>query len=284
MPLKEMGRSAAKAVCMSGTVKRSYARVLERVENAAAALGAEVETLTEADGYPLVALETGRPTGPRLLTAAGIHGEEPAAVEGLLRWLESHAAPWLDRLRLVAFPCLNPWGYERGIRYVADGADLNRQFKDDRYPAVNAVKRRLSGLRFDLFMDLHEDCDFEKFYMYEISAGSFAGTELGERILKIAEERVGLSDGEDIGGLITRRGRAAAGDGEEGGPPDHRARFEKRPKWPIAFYALMHHTDHTITLETPGLLAEDERADVHAAALEEACRWLTGRGGGPSGR
>lgn len=249
--------------------------------------GWHAEAIAHADGYPVFLLrsdltESGKPpariapsAGSKelpLLITAGIHGEEPASVVGLCRWLRERAEEWRNTLRFTVFPCINPWGFERGIRFAADGKDLNRQFDAPQHPAVAAVCRHLeaSTERFPLFLDLHEDCDFEAMYLYELIEPSHTRSDastLGRRILDRARRRVALYSGlveelEARDGLI----HAEALD-----------RIEVRKLQgglPIALYAYAHFVPHVVTVETPGKLSLDVRASLHVEALEEACSYL----------
>lgn len=208
---------------------------------------------------------------PVLLIAAGIHGEEPGGVVGLCRWLLECSDRWMDRLRFVVFPCLNPWGFERGIRFAADGKDLNRQFHAPEHPSVAAFCRYLeaSPERFPLFMDLHEDCDFEAMYLYEVidapSRRSGAPT-LGRRILERARRSVALYSGtvEDL----------EAQDGMIRVDALERQKAREFRGAPIALFAYAHGIPHVVTVETPGRLALDVRASLQVEALEEACGYL----------
>lgn len=238
-----------------------------------ASLGWTRQAVAEADGYPIYKLErrpgAGHQTSPSLLIAAGIHGEEPAAVLGLIDWLNRHAAQWTDRLALTVFPCLNPWGFERGIRYDPKGNDLNRQFDRPTHPAVAAFCREVAGMRFDLFMDMHEDCDFHRMYLYEVADGlarDGAAPTLGRRILETCSRSVELSDGEEVGELLTNRGIVSGA-----------LTREELRAWdslPIALYAFLHHTDQVITVETPGMRPVKLRSELHVTALEVACAAL----------
>lgn len=237
--------------------------------------GWSVTELVQADGYPIMALTDpgvlAKQTeqAPSLLIVAGVHGEEPGAVAGLVRWLDRYAASWVGRLRMHVVPCLNPWGIERGIRFGAHGQDLNREFDRPKHPTVKAFTHWIRGLSFDLFMDLHEDCDFDTMYLYELLETVRASDEatLGRRILDMAKSRVPLSHGHDVGGMITEHGML-------GGtlPRSEAAAFEGRP---IAIEVYAHHTPHVVTVETPGLLELDTRAELHVMALELACKHLT---------
>lgn len=250
-----------------------YADVVREL-NELAETGWKVTELATADGYSILALTDplrGRGGGdplPQLLIAAGIHGEEPAGVLGLVQWLKEHAPRWVGRLHMDVAPCLNPWGFERGVRYARNGEDLNRQFDSPRHPAVQAFVRWIAGRRFDLFMDLHEDSDFEAMYLYELLdpwPGHGVRT-LGRRILDRAAVKVPLSDGDDVGDLKTSFGLIAGTLARR-----EAAAFVERP---VAIEVFAHHAAHVVTVETPGRAELDLRIRLQVDALETAAEHL----------
>ena len=279
-----------------------YDAVCRRID-ALAGRGWEKRLVTEADGYPVFMLE--RKASPRegrarpsLLIDAGIHGEEPAGVLGLLDWLEKSAEQWAPAIDFTVFPCLNPWGIERGLRFDPRGRDLNREFNNPVHPAVASFCRAVSDRRFDLFMDLHEDCDFFGMYLYEVAEPKASGLDgegsgpsgadsftpdrtaagrassrrapgrptLGRAILDTCRRLVPLSDGDDVGGITTRNGMVAGS--------LTRDEIEAWDQWPIALYAFVKHTDHVVTVETPGKQPLELRRTLHGIALDIACRRL----------
>jgi hypothetical protein len=125
----------------------------------------------EAEGYPLMVVQSERhdPKVPSVYLSAGIHGDEPAAVEGLIRWAEASLGK-LESWNWMIFPCLNPWGLERNIRCDAEGRDLNRFYDLKKVPQINAQRALMKGCRFDAAVTLHEDYDSRGFYLYEVAA------------------------------------------------------------------------------------------------------------------
>lgn len=234
--------------------------------------GWRVDILGTADGYPVYAAESPREhrtageVRPRLMIDAGIHGEEPAAVVGLLQWLEGPGRGWQEKIDLTVFPCINPWGIVRGIREGPHGRDLNREFDNPAHPYVAWTVRALEGRRFDLVMDMHEDCDFTAMYLYELlGAAPNQGPSLGRRILDLCSSRVDLANDGDVGPVPPRDGLIAV---------DFPRAERELEGDPIALYLYKRHADHVVTVETPGKLDLDLRASLHVDALDEACRYL----------
>lgn len=102
-----------------------------------------------------------------VLISGGVHGEEPAGVYTLMRFLEDDIHSFLGDYRFLIFPCVNPFGFEHGYRFNPQpdpdhegrGMDVNRHFKPntDCQEAVK-VMRVLSRLArsFVCTTDLHE--------------------------------------------------------------------------------------------------------------------------------
>lgn len=247
-----------------------YQTVLDTVAQLVRA-GWDARVLTHADGYPIYALtdpaaaSARAADAPALLIAAGVHGEEPGAVAGLNAWLLRRARAWVGRVQLHVVPCINPWGIERGIRFGSHGRDLNREFGASGHPAVRAFESWLAGRRFALFMDLHEDCDFETLYLYELRLEQ-TGPSLGQRIVQALRNQVGISDGEDVEGRVTRDGIISVALTRE--------EAKKRVGRPIALQVFCEAAPHVVTLETPGRLDLARRAGLHVQALDVACAYL----------
>ncbi len=218
---------------------------------------------TEFEGYPFVRIELGKDAPPHLLIDAGIHGEEPASVVGLLAWLEQDAKPWAEQLHFTILPCLNPRGFEHGTRRSRDAEDLNRHFDQPDAPLTRLVARALAGQRFALAMDLHEDFDFEGFYLYELKC---TPPYLGERLLKAASTLGPLSHGEKVGAFRTHHGLLR--------PRRDRSFIRARHGWPIAFHHLEYASDHVVTVETPGRQPLKTRVAIQRACLNQACEFL----------
>lgn len=119
-----------------------------------------------------------------LYLSAGCHGDEPAAVLGLLEWAEENIEILRSR-PIVIFPCLNPWGLVNNVRHNFDGNDLNRLFHDESHPVVAGWRQFIQGITFRVAATLHEDYDANGIYLYELNPR--VGHSYGEELLSRCE-------------------------------------------------------------------------------------------------
>jgi murein peptide amidase A len=236
-----------------------YDHLIARWKKAGRAAGLRIDTFAEAAGYKLYFLESKapKPGAPDIYLSAGIHGDEPGATEGLLDWVEKNAAACRG-LRLLVFPCLNPWGLVHNTRFDANGEDLNRSYHRQDIPQITAQKGLLGARRFDLAIMLHEDYDGNGIYLYEIR-----GTlpHWGEGLLKSAsrfvpiEARKTVDGRRSVGGVVRRK-----------------ISPELMRQWPEAFPLYFYHCSRVFTVETPSEFALDARAHAHSALLRQAVK------------
>lgn len=235
---------------------RDYRLLMERwLKVCGRRSGLTMGIFAEADGYPLMVVDSAVPVpdNPSLYVSAGIHGDEPAPVEALIRWAEENKAR-LGAWNLTIFPCLNPWGLERNIRFDAEGRDLNRCYNSRKLSRITAQLAVMKGRRFDIAASLHEDYDARGFYLYEIAA---ARPHRGEGICRAlsrimpADSRSKIDGHAARGGLIRRRIR-----------PDMLSGH------PEAFRLHFHHAARTFTLETPSEESLAVRMELHLAFLD----------------
>ena len=234
-----------------------YAHLVKRWRAAAPKAGLALEVFAEADGYSLLHLFSKKspPNAPSIYFSAGIHGDEPAATEALLEWIERNSN-LAQRLNLRIFPCLNPWGLVHNKRTDAEGRDLNRCYRDCSLPLIAAHRRLVEKSRYDLALILHEDYDAQGAYLYETSP---AKPRWGERIIAAMARQI---------------------------PPDPRRRIDTSrakegiirrritqnimPDWPEAFLLHFHGATRVFTIETASEFHIDTRVEAHVAAIDAA--------------
>jgi protein MpaA len=245
---------------------RDYREVVQRLR-ALPARGWRLKQAGEVWGYPFFCLERRvSRAAPTVLLSGGMHGEEPAGVEGVLRWLERDAwARW--PVNWLVLPCINPYGWERNRRSNAQRRDINRQFRDTTgCPEAELIKRLVAGRRFLFSMEFHEDVDASGYYLYELRRQP---PFIGEKVLAavaalVPPSREPVIDGHEAtaAGLIRR-------------DASHQA-LRRRRRWPMAYYLFMHCTDHVLGSETPVHPPLPLRATAHNAALRAALAALLG--------
>lgn len=220
----------------------------------------------EAGSYPLVVVESEEwtPDVPSVYLSAGIHGDEPAPVEALLRWAEV-SLPAHPDWNWQIFPCHNPWGLERNSRKDEEGRDLNRCFNSRTIPRISAQLALMNGHLYDVAACLHEDYDARGFYLYEITAerpfwGEFLCGELPALIAP--DNRIRIDGHAARKGLIRRRVHPSLMKGH-----------------PEAFRLHFHHARRTYTLETPSEVSLASRVRFQMAFLDLLVKKLQTRNG-----
>jgi hypothetical protein len=210
--------------------------------------GMDLHVFAEAGGYPLLSVETEQWNHgvPSVYLSAGIHGDEPAPVEGLICWArESLPKKELRAWNWLIFPCLNPWGLERNIRFDSEGRDLNRCYRSRKVPQIAAQLKRLGSRAFDAAVTLHEDYDARGFYLYEIAA---ARPHWGESLCKEMMPVMDPDPRRKIDGHSARHGLIR-----------RRITPTLMKGHPEAFRLHFHHARRTFTLETPSERGLDHR-------------------------
>ena len=102
---------------------------------------------------------------PWVLITGGVHGYETSGVQGAIRFLETAAHAYRDRLNLIVVPCVSPWGYEVVNRWNPSAVDPNRSFvPNSPSPEASALMNYLGQLDVDFIvhMDLHETTDTDE--------------------------------------------------------------------------------------------------------------------------
>ena len=187
--------------------------------------------------------------------SAGIHGDEPAATEGLYQWAELHSSI-LREIPVMIFPCLNPWGLVHNRRTDSENRDLNRCYHLDDIPQITAQKELLRDYRFRIAMCLHEDYDAQGVYLYEVRQKR---STLGRELLAAAGYYVPIDARRTIEGRRAEQGWIA-----------RKINLKKFPFIAEAIYLAFNHSERTITAETPSEYELGPRIQAHIAMIQRA--------------
>ncbi len=241
-----------------------YKDLIKRWRKLARQAKLKVIPLCEADGFPLYAIESPAldATGGIYLSA-GIHGDEPASVQGLFDWAEHHVTV-LRKLPLFILPCLNPWGLSLNRRSDASGNDMNRLWHTDSHPVISAVKKKLLGRFFFASLMLHEDYDAEGVYLYEHLT---PGCHWGEYLLRASGKSI-LPDPRSVieGRRVLSKGLFRFKTSTK--------RFEQMG-FPESVFLFQNYSERCITLETPSEFSLEKRIAAHRFAISEVIRLAT---------
>jgi protein MpaA len=239
---------------------RDYSEIVRRLQNVERNAWS-VKRVGEVWGYPWFCLRRrSYRNAPTVLLTGGMHGEEPAGVEGVLRWLESRQwSKW--RVNWFVLPCINPYGWERNQRWNAQRYDINRQFRNaSDCPEAKLVKRLVHGHRFLFSMEFHEDIEASGYYLYELRREP---PFVGEKILRAVGRVVPVNRDSVIDG------NRATGEGLIRRDASEFA-FERRRRWPMAFHLFLNCTGHVLGSETAVRVPLERRAAAHHVALATA--------------
>lgn len=159
------------------------------IDRLAAAPGWTSETVFTDEGLPMRVLRT-KKKGPAVWLLAGVHGEEPAPPNAIMRNLDRVLALAQTGVPVVLFPLCNPVGYSKNWRYpdaptseavpaghsVGDsdhllkGKDGKPRAPKAGSPQADAFTRKVLALAKGyppvLSIDLHEDDHLSAGYVY----------------------------------------------------------------------------------------------------------------------
>lgn len=127
-----------------------------------------VDVIHQTAGGPVIYVTSRKLSQRPLYFCAGVHGDEPAAVQGLLVWAESRVEERRSA-DLAMFPLFNPAGIVLNTRADEGGNDLNRLFDSTTHPHLLAWQSAVSGLKPTIAACLHEDYDAQGNYCYELN-------------------------------------------------------------------------------------------------------------------
>jgi murein peptide amidase A len=213
----------------------------------------------------LLCVERGDARLPSIALVAGVHGDEPAGPAALLELVERNELDEAFAYRI--WPCTNPSGFDTRTRANVDGVDINRTFgRGGQSPEARAVLTANRDRKFELSIDLHEDCDAVGFYCYEYGGGNVgyaALTALDDAGYPIDP----LLDTFDKAGPLDdahcqrERGRVTA---------DHLAEAATLGALSYSLAIARNAARHALTFETPAGAAWEARLGMHRAAVRAA--------------
>lgn len=218
-----------------------------------------VDEICTLQDYLIFVVKTVPKKGNRkILLSAGIHGDEPAGVEAIVAAMESGLLKkWSDRFNFTVLPCLNPSGYDLGSRENENGVDINRTFDKNDVTESSAVKKFLEGKKFDLFLEFHEDWEYDGYYLYEVAD---SGRKVGKKIIsKLEKEKFSIYNG-IADGRQTKDGIVQVGNS----PPPEASKV-----MPLYIYN-QKIAPHIITSETPSKMNIESRIRMHLIVLDVA--------------
>jgi len=270
------------------TEKRSYEKVIDRLYNAIkhhrdmsfVSMGS---VTCPSDTYPLFCVTIGNRFDSNLkdvLISAGVHGEEPAGVFALLKFLEEDVSEFMDEFRFLIFPCINPFGFEYNNRFNSQPdpnhegkyMNINREFKKGTLCAeVKVVMTQLEmrSRQFVCTIDLHETdpnyfdeestCDDnpKEFYMWESCLDK--NLRIGDRVIKSIESVIPVCRWDEIYKDISSDGVIWYPEGCKNETFAERTTFE--------VFLADNYTPQAFTLETPCGWHINQRVFAHQLAL-----------------
>jgi protein MpaA len=239
-----------------------YGHLMRRWRSLVRQCRLQIDVITRVDNFPVYCVRSPALAGrPGFYLSAGIHGDEPASTEGLLAWAQ-RVGSGMERLPVLIFPCLNPWGLVMNRRSDASGNDLNRLFHADHHPTVAAVRRVSEPYAFESALLLHEDYDARGVYLYELSKHS----SIGDAILSAAATVLPRDPRPRVDGRRSRNGIVAT-------------------RFSTSRYGLIGHPEAVwlhlrgcpwcITFETPSEAGLDLRIDAQVAAIARMVEMCT---------
>lgn len=248
--------------------QRSYQELIGRYGEAAASAGAQMSEIgqfeSDLGAYKLYTIHLRCGEGKqRVCLSGGMHGDEPASPEALLKVLtllgEKRASLNAD---FVIFPCDNPSGYELNTRENWQGLDLNREFvKQGQAAEAAIVESALRGRAFDFTLDFHEDIDTRGMYLYERARKGHEPI-AGDMIAALRTAGYPIHEADWIegrpasGGIIWPAGRLRSHD------------------LPKAVFLWHNGSPHLITTESPGKLDLPQRIEMQMVCFDVALKCL----------
>jgi len=190
-----------------GLIHPSYQQLLNRLSKIKPYFKVDLIDLPD-ETFQLVKLSKNVPTDvPLLVIMAGCHGEElapPLAIFENYKLISGAAEE--NRINLVIYPLVNPWGFGRNERFNHKGLNCNSNWVHEKDVCVADEVRAISGdikeLKPLIFASTHEDDEVEEeFFLY-----SFGDRRYENPLITIGKEYFTVLGNRDYGNTKVKDG------------------------------------------------------------------------------
>ncbi len=196
----------------------------------------------------------------KVLILGGVHGNEPAGVEKVIRLIEELAENpgQYGAVTYDIIPVINPWGWSRDLRFNQQGIDVNRDFAAFESQEAVIISSFTAGTDYDLIIDCHEDPDAQGFYLYQ-----YANPETGlSRSIIDAVRKLGFPIEQDVNMIILK-----TDDGLIDAPLWGLWYMKFTKQLSMTNYLRLNNSKQVYTVETPTSLALEDRLAVQDVAV-----------------
>jgi murein peptide amidase A len=243
----------------------SFESVIRRLERTHPDL-IEINHIYQISNYPLIKLVLGKGNPRRVLISAGIHGDEPAGIETILSFLENHHySSYINNWEITLLPCINPHGYEYGIRENHYEKDLNRLFKEAQSTTEVSFAQSVLSTPYELTIELHEDNESSGYYLYQKGI-DVKDDKIGFKIVDAIKNIMPINMDDEIDGISADRGVIGKA-----------IDISKMDWWPMAIYGLSKGVERCLTLETASQFDMSIRVDAHLTAIKIALNYYSNK-------
>lgn len=205
----------------------------------------------------------------KVLLTAGVHGNEPAGVEVLLRTIEEIAKnpKHYEHVSFDIIPVVNPWGWSHDIRFNREGIDINRDFASFVSQEARIIRQFTNNKKYDLVIDHHEDPRAEGFYMFQ---NADSDTELSSKVIAGLRD-MGYPIEQNVSMIILK-----TKDGLIDAPMWGLRYMQLTRQLSVPSYFRLDGSRKAFTVETPTRLNWDQRVRIHKEVLEILLQSLAG--------